>query len=172
MADTTSRISAYRNKKPKDVIPFFTFEIYQANAGLFRFYKTGFSDKSFTLESDAPNNPSETVEFRAINFEGSSPSQTAEPQILIEVSVQRVGSELKSALKNMIGFAAYDPIEFTWREYLSDDTSEPAKVYYLYAQNITLSGSSATIVATDENPLSQTVSDIANTVRFPGLIDL
>ena len=172
MADTSSRIAAYRNKKPKDVVKFYTFEISQVSAGLFRFYRTGYSDRSFTLEAGAPNNPNETVEFRAISFEGDSPAQTADPQILIEVSVQRVGSELKSALKRMIGFAAYDPVRFTWREYLSDDTSGPAKVYYLYAQNITLGRDSATIVATDENPLSQTVSDIATTVRFKGLINL
>lgn len=171
MADTTSRIAAYRTKKPKSTIKWETFEIYQENGGLFRFVKD-FTNQTFTLEAGAPNNPSEAVEFRAINFDGSTPSQTAEPQISIEVSIQRVGSEIKSALKQMIGFAAYTPIEFTWREFMSDDTSEPVQVYYLYVQNISLARGAVTIVATDENPLAQTVSDIATTVRFPGLIDL
>jgi hypothetical protein len=171
MASIDTRISNYRNKKPKDSIEWTTLEIYQETVGTFRFINE-FIDKDLTLEAGAPRNAGETVTFKAISFKATNPAQDSEPQSYIAVTMQRVGSEVKSIAKQLDGFAGYAPAELIWRKYLSDDTSEPALIYYLYIESMSVDGLGVTIVATDENPNSQRVADIITTQRFPGTIDL
>lgn len=167
-----SRISDYRNKKPKNVIKFVTVEMYHPDVGTLRYVSGQYADKTFTLESGAPRNAGEAVTFQAASFQYSSPSQDSEPSSSASMSFQRVGSGIKSAIKKMQGFAAFTPVEFVWREFLSDDTSEPVIVYYLYVSSITPTRDSVTIEASDVNPLTQSISRIVTPNDFPGTIDL
>lgn len=171
MADLTTEIAQWRNRKPKNVALLTTVEIYHQSTGVHRLYN-GFSDKTLTLESGAPRNAGQAVTFRAVAFEAPKPSQQDEPRISIPITINRIGSELKSEIKKIKAFGAFDPIEIVWRQYLSSNTSAPVEVYYLYAQNIAINAQAVTITATDENPLAKRVARIATTNDFPGLIDL
>lgn len=167
-----SRISDYRNRKPKNVIKYVTVELYHPDSGIYRFVTNQFTDKVFTLESGAARNAGEAVTFQPAAFEYTSPSQSTEPSVSASISMQRVGSDIKRAIKKLSGFAGFTPIDFVWREFLSDDTSEPVVVYYLYVNDITPSRDSFTISAGDTNPLVQSVSRIATPADFNGMIDL
>lgn len=171
MADLTTEIAQWRNRKPKNVALLTTIEIYHPLTGVHRLFN-GFKDKALTLESGAPRNASQTVTFRAVAFNAPKPSQQDEPRISIPISIARVGSELKTELKKIRDFGVFDPIEIVWRQYLSSNTSAPVEAYYLYAQSIAVSASGVTITASDENPLAKRVARIATTGDFPGLIDL
>lgn len=167
-----SRISDYRNKKPKNIIKYTTVEMYHPDTGTLRFVANQYTDKELTLEADAPRDAGETVTFKAAAFSYSSPSQDAEPSSSASMSFQRVGSGIKAAMKQLQGFAGYTPVEFVWREFLSDDTSEPVVIYYLYVSSITPNRDTVTIEATDANPATQAISRILTPNDFQGTIDL
>ncbi len=170
-ADLDSLIAKYRNEKPVEPIVWPTIEIYNETTGVFRFVRD-YADKTFTIESGADRNAGEAVDFKAIGFSAPSPSQGSEPSVTINVTLQRVGSEMKAQLKKLRGFLSFNPAYFVWREYISTDTSAPVSVYYLYVKSISMDSGAITIVASDENPLAQPVSSIATVGRFPALADL
>jgi len=172
MADSMSRISEYRNRKPKNIVKYVTIEIYHPVAGMYRFVQNQFVDKTFTLEAGAPNNASEDVTFKAIAFKAESPSQSNEPSIESSVTIQRAGSGIGQVIRDLQSFASFSPVEYTWREYLSDDTNEPVITYYLYVSGINVSRDSFTIEATDRNTMTQGVLGKITPTRYPGVIDL
>lgn len=171
MANIDTRIANYRNKKPATPILWSTIEFYSSAIGIKR-YVNEFADKTFTIEFDAPRNAGESVLFTAVAFTADDPAQSNDPRISINITIERIGSTLKDAIKNTTGFGGFEPIEVIVRRYLSDDTSAPVQVFYLYARNLTMDGRAVSIVASDENPLTQGISTIATPKRFEGLIDL
>jgi hypothetical protein len=170
MTDLSTEIAQWRNKKPKDAALLITVEFYHSAFGIHRLIN-GFKDKALTIESGAPRNAGEDVTFRAIALDAPWPSQKDQPTININVNIARVGSEIKSEVKKIVGFGAFEPVQVIWRAYLSSNTSSPAAAYYLYGQ-VTMNGESVTINASDENPLAKRVSRILTTTDFPGTIDL
>lgn len=167
-----SRISEYRNRKPKNIIKYVTVEMYHPDVGTYRFVQNQFFDKTFTLESDAPNNPDEDVVFQAIAFSADSPAQSTTPSVNASMTVSRAGSGIESIVRLLQGFSSFTPVEFTWREYLSDDTSSPVIAYYLYVKNISVSRDAFTIQASDTSPMTQGILDLITPTRFAGVIDL
>lgn len=170
MTDLSTEVAQWRNKKPKDVALLTTVEFYHSSFGIIRLINA-FKDRSLTLEADAPRNAGETVAFRAVTFEAPKPSQLEEPRINIPITISRIGSELKSYIKQIRAFGAYEPIQVVWRQYLSN-IATPVVVYYLYAAEVSLDAQAVTINASDENPLAKSVARIVTTGDFPGLIDL
>ena len=164
-------INDYFQKKSASITRWRTFEISHPSFGVKRFVWE-YVEKQFPLESDAPYNAGETVGFRPIYFETTGPAQESTPQVSLSIRIERVGSELKSELKKLDGFAGYQPAQLIWRDYLSNDLSEPARIYRLYVKSISMNTSAAVIVATDENPMTQRISRIATPSDFPGLVDV
>ena len=170
MTDLSTEIAQWRNRKPKDSALLTTVEFYHSGFGTHRLIN-GFKDKTLTLESGAPRNAGQAVSFRAIALDAPWPAQQEEPRISININIARVGSELKSEIKKIVGFGAFEPIQVVWRAYLSTDTTAPVAVFYLYG-DVSMDGEAVTITASDENPLAKRISRILTTTDFPGTIDL
>lgn len=78
---------------------------------------------SATLESDAPENPGETVTFVAFafNFRLPDANKTTVPEI--EITIDNASAELIGYLD--VAAQTADMIELTYRPYLASDTSAP-----------------------------------------------
>lgn len=145
-----------------------TVEIYNVDIGVRR-YVNGFTDRTLTLESGAPRNASSAVVFAASDLEWPDPAQDDSGTINSDVSFSSVGSDAKQALKQITKVGRLAGTEIVLREYLSDNLTSPAVVYYLYAGAITQDGPSLRIPATDTNPYTQNTSEVYTLTRFPGL---
>ena len=79
-----------------------TIEFYHPTVGTRRYVRRSQDPLSFTLESDAPRNASQSVEFTGAAFEYVLPEQNGST-ITAEVQLGRVGTEVKSILKQIKG---------------------------------------------------------------------
>lgn len=160
--------SQYFVKKDANVARIKTVEIYNSDAGTFR-YVNGFSDRTLTLESGAPRNASSSVTFTAADLEWNDPAQDDSGTISSTVTFSSVGTQTRSIVKQIGKTARLNGIELVLREYLSDNLTSPAVVYYLYSGGVDLSGPDCSISATDTNPYAQNTSEVYTLDRFPGL---
>ena len=80
-------------------------------------------DMSFTLEDDAPLNPGEEVEFKAVPFSADKPEfeegKTPETRIVVDNVAREMTPHLEAAVQLRSDMTA------TYREYRSDDLSGP-----------------------------------------------
>lgn len=168
-----SELDAYRSKKPKNVGHLIALEFYHPSIGVYRFVgpEGVYKEKELGIEAGAPRNAGEMVAHRPAVFSAPFPRVEGEPTVTIQITMARVGSELKSALKKITGFAAMTPTAVIWRYYLTSDLTAPQVEYYLYGE-VSLSADAVAITATEKNPLTWRICDINTTQRFPGLLDL
>ncbi|MDB4306025.1 hypothetical protein N9980_00500, partial [bacterium] len=86
--------------KPTEIY-FETLEIYHPNGIFRRFVRNQFLPKSFGLESTAPRNAGETVEFEAAAMEVKPVSQSSSTTVSLEVQMGRVGLQLKQEMQKI-----------------------------------------------------------------------
>lgn len=171
MAETNTRIIQFFNQKPTAPRQIITFEIFHPDTGVLRFIRD-FVDKTLRLESTAPRNPSGDVLFTAASFDVREPSQGESSQATLTVNLGRVGSGVKSKLKQITDFGFLSNMELIYRQYLSDDTSAPVKVFSFFVSDINFSEGSVSLAASDDNPTNQDVGRVYTFEDFPGLVSL
>lgn len=167
MIDYTS----YFVQKPADVSRIRTVELYNPDFGTLRLVN-GFTDRQLALESGAPRNSGETVDFQAIDLSWPDPSMDESATISVNVTFSRVGTRARELVKTITPEGGLRGIEVVLREYFSDNLTAPQAVFYLYSPAITISGPSVSLQASDTNPALQNTADVYTLNRFPGLRDL
>jgi hypothetical protein len=171
MAETQTRILQFFNQKPTGPVRFITFELWHADTGTLRFVRD-FIDQTLTLEADAPRDPGTAVVFTAASFDIPDPAQGESSQATLTVDLGRVGSGVKTQLKKISEFGFLSNMELIYRQYLSDDVSEPVKVFNFFVSDINLSEGAVSLSASDDNPTNQDVGRVYTFLDFPGLVDL
>jgi hypothetical protein len=81
------------------------------------------ADLSAKLENSAPLNPGEMVTFIALSFDLELPPVESTPMPEIVVTLDNVSSEIMKHLDQAV--QTTDPIEITYRPYLSSDLEGP-----------------------------------------------
>lgn len=168
MAETNIQIRNFYNQKPIGPIYYLTLEIYHPAMGAVRFVND-FTAQTFTLESSAPRDGGQAVEFTPLNFNSPEPDQDETSSVRIRIDLGRVGSEAKEQLKRVNGFGYFEPVQVIYRKFISTETSGPVKVYILYSSQVSIQKDNVSIVATDDNPSRQNVSRLYQFGAFPGL---
>lgn len=152
--------------KPSNQAVYTTLEIYNANAGLHRFVSKQQLPKSFTLESDAPRNGGEVVEFEPVGFEAPEPEQ-GEDGMFMDVQLGAIGFEARKYLKAV--FDSWPPtIDLIWRQYF-EGVTEPVQVFYFQVASPSIENVSVAMRAEQVNRAAQDVSRTYDGDDFPGL---
>jgi len=129
MPDLTDAITEAYAACPTDVVIYDTLEIRHpsfqdefGNPTAIRVVNDN-QDLQVNLEADAPLNAGELVTFRMCGFRAVLPAvrEGEPPELRIEIS--NVSREIEAYLE--LAVASTDPVEATYRPYLSTDTSRP-----------------------------------------------
>lgn len=153
-------------EKRRDIIAFDTIELYHPDIGTLRYVTRQQSSKQFTLEADAPRNPSEIVTFEPLGFRVQRPAQNNEPVVKLDVQLGRVGTDLKPKLKQIQLGGFMNQAELIYRVFYD---GEPQLILPLEIATITLEDSNAVIRAEQENPTFRDLSRRYLAADFPGL---
>jgi hypothetical protein len=146
-----------------------TVEIYHPTTGVERYVDGTIDPISFTLESDAPRNAGQTVEFEGTAFEYSQPEQS-QSTITMDIQLGRVGTQIKHKLKQIKGADRAKSGEVIIREYIAGESDVKYKLE-LYIRNITMTMDGAAITCAQDDPSKQNVAEIYTSQRFPGLAE-
>ena len=164
----TARDRRYWASKEKR-IRFKTVEIYHESIGTLRYVLNQFTDKSFTLESDAPRNAGQTVTFTALTGELSDEAQT-NLTVNRTLSLGRVGSEIKQKLKLIDNAARYKSAQMIVRYYIQNETSSPSNVPEIYyVSEIGISEGSVSVTASDELAFNSRISTVYREDKLKGM---
>lgn len=133
-------------------------------------------DKSFTLESDAPRNASESVVFSASQFEITEPSveQENNSEITLDFGINALDyvNEIIDGIEvNAIEFL--EPLEIIYRIYHNSDVDAGPSVtpVIMYATEITMEPTTGVaITATSTNNALYRTGAIYTIDTFPGLV--
>ncbi len=153
-------------EKRRDIIAFETIELYHSSIGTLRYITRQQSNKQFTLESDAPRNPSELVTFEPLGFRVQRPAQNNEPVVKLDVQLGRVGTELKQKLKQIELGGFMNQAELIYRVFYDDS---PQLILPLEVATITLKDLDAVTRAEQENPTFRDLSRRYLAAEFPVL---
>lgn len=165
MAETNR--NDYFKKAPKDQEIYTTLEFYHPDIGVLRYVTKQQFAKSFTLETDAPRNAGELVQFEAVAFEAPELDVGAEGELSQEIQLGSVGQMIKEKLNSITDDGWLEPLEVIRREYLSGVTY-PEVVYRLETEIVGLETTAAGIKAGQVNFAGFNVSRIATPEDFPG----
>jgi hypothetical protein len=164
----TARDRRYWASKEKR-IRFKTVEIYHESLGVLRYVLNQFNDKEFTLEADAPRNPSETVTFSALSGELSDESQTG-LVVNRSLSLGRVGTEIKQKLKLITNTDRYKSAQMIVRYYIKGEESAPSNVPELYyISKIDINEGNVTITSSDELSFNSRISRVYREDELTGM---
>lgn len=147
-----------------------TIEYYDPVNGVLRYVNGRQQPKNFTLEADAPRNPSESVVYAGGFLSYSLPEQN-EDNPSLEIQLGRIGQFVKSLLKAVQGFDRFQPAEVIIREYIEGEETSPAAVLRLYVSTITMTPDGVAMIAQLDNPAARRICRIANADDFPGLAE-
>lgn len=147
-----------------------TIEYYDAVNGILRYVDGRRNPKNFTLEDDAPRNPSATVQYIGGAVSYSLPEQN-EDNPSLEIQLGRIGQFVKSKLKALTGFDRFNPAEVIIREYIEGEESAPVAVLRLYVSTITMTSDGVAILAEIDNPASRRICRIVTADDFPALAE-
>jgi len=155
----------------KDLVRYYkTLEIYHPTIGVLRYVDGRIDPLSFTLESDAPRNAGQSVEFVGGAFSFGKPDQ-GQPNVYADIQLGRVGSQVKQHLKQIRGADRALTGEVILREYIGGQLGAPVFVLRLYLSTVTLTNDGAVIRAEQSNPADRSVSEFYTSDRFPGLAE-
>ncbi len=148
-------------------IAYQTIEVYHESLGTLRYVRNQQFDKSFTLPSDAPRNPSESVVFEPVGFAVQRPEQGDQPVVQMSVQLGAVGTDIKQLLKQIPKGGFMDSAELIYRVFL-----DGAQVQYLPLQisTITITTDNVVINAEQSNPTFRNISRRYTYADFPGLL--
>lgn len=147
-----------------------TLEYYDSVNGVMRYVDGRRNTKNFTLESDAPRNAGESVQFLGGSISYGLPEQN-EDNPTIEIQLGRIGQFVKSKLKAITGFNRFNPAEVIVREYIEGEEAAPVNVVRFYISTITMTADGVAILASLDNPASRRICRIVNEEDFPGLAE-
>lgn len=151
------------------VAKFEAIEVYHPAVGVIRYVNKQFYDKEFKLESGAPRNAGETVTFTAGNFQVQHPDVSEDGVMSMTVQLGRIGTDIKSKLKAIkdynLNFANTLQTEYIYREFINGVPS----TFSAWISNITISGDSVAITASDDNPALISVATRYSSQKFPGM---
>ncbi len=166
----------YMFSAPTDVLAPDTIEIRHPafvddndNPVAVRFVNDPSGDLVATLEDDAPMNAGEQVTFCRGQFQFILPESTDQGLPTCDIQVENVSGVLTPWLFKAVAFPA--PIEITYRQFLTDDLSQPQFILSgLTAQKVSAGLLRVTCTAGFEDFLNKPFpATIYNTWDFPGL---
>ena len=164
----TARERKYWASKEKR-IRFETVEIYHEAIGTLRYVLKQFTDKNFTLESDAPRNPSETVSFTAIAGVLADEEQSS-LEVERVLNLGRVGTEIKQKLKLINNAERYKSAQMIVRYYIQGETTEPSNVPEIYyIDEIGINKEDVYIKATDAILFNSRISTVYREDQLTGM---
>lgn len=142
-----------------------TVEIYHPITGVLRYVSGRIDPINFTLESDAPRNAGESVVFTGAGFEWARPEQN-EQYVSAEITFGRVGSELKSILRQIRGADRSLQGEAILREYVGADQIYALR---LFISSVSIGFDASVIRIQQDNPAGRPIARIYTSEDFPGL---
>lgn len=154
-------------QKPANQKLYTTLEIYHPDQTLLRYVAGEYAAVSFTLESDAPRNPSQVVSFEPVAFEAPEPEQ-GQFGASLDVQLGLAGLEVKEYLNSLTDTGRRTPIEIIRRQHL-DGVTEPFGIYRFEVSAIALKARQAAIQAEQVNAGGRDVSRRYKTDEFIGL---
>ena len=155
--------------KPREAY-YETFEIYHPSGIFRRFVKDQSFPKSFGLESTAPRNAGETVEFEPASMGITPVQQSNQTTVSLEVQLGAVGIQFKHELNKIKGTAFMTPIEGIYRAYRGSDLTAPImRPITLYCSSANMEADVVGLLFEDDNPASVTVAKIYLAQNTPGL---
>lgn len=166
---TESVAKRFFTTKPREIY-FETFEIYHPQGISRRLVARQFETKSFGLESTAPRNAGQTVEFEPTSMEVTPVQQSNQTTVSLELQLGRVGKQIKEELRKISGGGFLTPIEGIYRVYRGADLTTPMMTpVTLFCSSVGLENEDAALLFEDDNPASITVSKRFLPQDFPGL---
>lgn len=144
-----------------------TVEIYHPTIGIKRYVRKQQEPVNLMLESNAPRNAGETVQFNGAFFNYSLPEQN-DSTISAEIQFGQVGRIFKQELKKILGINRAKSGEIIIREWVKGEPV-PDYILRLYLATIATEANGAVILATQDDPSNKGVSQVYTASRFPGL---
>lgn len=138
-------------------------ELYHPDIGSHYYVNNQQFDKQFTLPANAPRNANTLTTFEPLGFVVERPSSGKEPVVSLDVTMGRVGSEMKKKLEQV------DLMEFGELVYWVFLNGAAKLQLRLQIADITLEDNAVLIRAEQENPTFRDISEIYTADRFPGL---
>lgn len=165
-------LEAYASCRPSARI-YNTLEVWQSSfAEPARIVANVGDDKIFGIELSALRNPGEMVTFFACPFESQYPEQRPGQPPSTKVKIDNVARELVPKIKAAQGVREY--LQVIYREYLSDDLSEPSYGPVEFElRNIVMVGASLTGEITVKNLQNKRFPRITKNYdpyQFPSLL--
>ena len=153
----------------KRLVWFETIELYHPDLGILRYVLNQKFDKQFTLEADAPRNPSETVTFNPVAANTTDPELTS-GVLTRSFQFERVGTEIKEKQKSIDADTGgyIKQLEVVYRQYINNTTAPANNVEYLFG-GVSIVGDRINLTASDDQPSSVNVAIIQNIQNLPGL---
>lgn len=109
---------------PPSVTVYVTLELWHTSfADPVRVVTNVIDDQTFTLEAGAPRNAGEAVLFTAVPCRADWPEVGERTAPQVRVTIDNIGRELVPILENALSYRG--DLSVLYREYRSDDTSEP-----------------------------------------------
>ena len=151
----------------KRILRYLTVEIFHPAVGTKRYVRKQINPVNLTLESSAPRNAGQSVQFDGAFFEYSLPEQN-DSTISAEIQFGQAGRIFRTELKEIKGVDRFDGGEVIIREWVKGETN-PDFVLRLYLASIALESNGAAILATQDDPSDKGVSRVYTTSVFKGL---
>ena len=166
---TTPEAKRFFTTKPREIY-YETFEIYHPQGINRRLVSRQFLPKTFGLESTAPRNAGQMVEFQPASMDITPVQQSNQTTVSLELQLGRVGSAFKDELNKINGAGFFQPIEGIYRVYRGTSLSQPMMTpVVLFCSSANLESDSVALLFEDDNPASVTVSKLYLAQDFPGL---
>jgi hypothetical protein len=152
---------------------FRTIEIYHPDFDELLRFVQDFTDNSFTLESTAPRNPSESVLFTALAANIIEPAEEGGIDSILTVDLGAVGNEVNNQIDQITPDGSLIAIEVIYRKYYSGDLTTPVLVLNLSASEIGFDGyTSVGFTAEDTNITTKRAGELYTLERFPTLANI
>lgn len=166
---TTPEARRFFTTKPREIY-FETFEIYHPQGINRRLVSRQFVPKTFGLESTAPRNGGQMVEFEPASMDITPVQQSNQTTVSLELQLGRVGSMFKRELEKINGGGFFEPIQGIYRVYRGASLNDPMMTpVVLFCSSAVLEADSVALLFEDDNPTSVTVSKLYLAQDFPGL---
>lgn len=138
--------------EPEAEIEYRTIEAYSPAIGTVR-YVFNFTAHTFMLESGAPRDANQSVQFLPASGTVTEPAERDDGEQQLNIELGGADAVLNELIEKIDGIAYLTPIEIIYRKYYSGDLSQPATTpLYLEMQSINFSNMDAvSIIAEDAN---------------------
>lgn len=124
---------------------------------------------SLKLEDTAPTNPGEFVDFIAVPFEVTIPSQEENAPGEFTIKIDNIGNVITKALQSAV--RQREPIKIIFRQYLKDRPESPNMVYTDFSiAKATVTMNSVEATASMVDWLLRPYGRIYTPSEFPGLV--